>query len=90
MNMKTVWKFEIEEQDFIELNLPVGAKPLSVHPQIEGIFMWVLLDPNEKQMEQRYFRLCGTGHPMDDSNYEFIGTVQLLRGSLVFHLFEIL
>lgn len=86
--MKTVWKFRVTADDYFTLDLPKGAKPLSVQEQGGEVQMWCLVNDNETIYERRTFRLAGTGHPIKD-NVVFIGTFQLDGGSLVFHLFEV-
>lgn len=87
--MKTVWKYTLDEKDDITINLPLGAEILSVQEQHGEPQMWVLVDPNEVVIEQRVFRLAGTGHPIKKS-VKFIGTFQLFGGSFVGHLFEVI
>jgi hypothetical protein len=92
--MKTIWKYEIPMLDYFELEIPAGAKILSV--QVQGtddllllgkVFIWALVDPDALRTK-RLFRLARTGHQiMDDGN--FIGTFQLYNGKLVYHLFDI-
>jgi hypothetical protein len=86
--MKTVWKFEIHTDDYVNINLPKGAKPLSIQQQGDSVQLWCLVDPNETVYETRTFRLAGTGHPITD-DVEYIGTFQLFGGSFVGHLFEV-
>lgn len=91
----TVWKYPIDptDGDEVTLELPAGARVLSfgVPPEDAHAFaIWVLVDPNETEMEKRYFRFAGTGHPIyriaDDLT--FIGTVKT-NDLLMFHLFEV-
>lgn len=86
--MKTIWKTQIIPDDYIELFLPKGAKPLSVQVQNDEPLLWLLCD-QDAVYEQRTFRLVATGEIVKDENLEFIGTFQLSGGSLVFHLFEV-
>ena len=86
--MQTVWKYEINSDDYVSLNLPLGAKPLEVQKQHGHVYLWCLVDPQQTIHEKRTFRLAGTGHPIKD-NVDFIGTFQLDGGALVFHLFEV-
>lgn len=88
--MKTVWKYQITSNDYIEISLPIGAKVLSVHEQRGEVFIWILVNQEENVYETRKFRLAGTGHSISDENIKFIGTFQLYSGSFVGHLFEIL
>jgi hypothetical protein len=87
--MKTVWKYELSSDDYLSIDLPICSKPLSVQEQYGVPQLWILVDPNENVFETRKFRFCGTGHPIKESNIEFIGTFQLYQGSFVGHLFEI-
>jgi hypothetical protein len=82
-----VWKFEVEPDEF-ELAMPRGARVLSVGMQRERVQMWALVDPSAP-VEQRRFRMAGTGHPIKDpEELRFVGTFQVHGGALVFHLFE--
>jgi hypothetical protein len=38
-------------------------------------------------MEERYFRIYGTGHTMPEACGKYIGTVQ--QGAFVWHVFEV-
>jgi hypothetical protein len=87
---QTVWKYTLQADDIVELDLPLGAKPLSIQEQNGEPQLWVLVNPNEQVYEKRVFRLSGTGHPITNENLQFIGTFQLYGGSFVGHLFEIL
>ena len=87
--MSTVWKFELDSDDYNEISLPLGATPLSVQEQNGHVQLWCLCNPNETSYETRKFRLCGTGHSIKEKNISFIGTFQLYGGSFVGHLFEI-
>lgn len=87
--MRTVYKYNIPTSDVFELQLPRGAKPLSVEVQMERMCMWVEVS-TEEPLEPRTFRICGTGHGIPAAEWhEFIGTLFLDGGALVFHVFEI-
>jgi hypothetical protein len=87
--MSTVWKYELYIDDYIIVSLPRGAKPLTVQSQKEKVYLWCLVNPHENNLEERIFRLAGTGHPIVDNNLFYIGTFQLYDGSFVGHLFEV-
>jgi hypothetical protein len=60
--------------------------------QAEVACIWALVD-TERPTVDRKFWMFGTGHPIDERDVEldalyFIDTVQLLGGTLVFHVFE--
>ena len=88
--MLTVWKYKVSNDDCFEIELPINSKLLSVQVQFHEVYLWCLVNPKEKAIQKRKFRLAGTGHLINENNLEFIGTFQLLNGGLVFHLFEIL
>lgn len=89
MPTKTIWKFPIPCEDIFKLDLPLGAKVLTVQTQIGTPCIWVLVDP-EMEETPYWFRLAGTGHPLDPVESEtYVGTFQLRDGALVFHLFQL-
>lgn len=82
-----IWKYPLECQDYVFLDMPVGAKPLTVQVQNGTPCLWAIVDPGEPK-RTRGFRIIGTGHPFyGDAKY--IGTFQLHDGELVFHVFEV-
>ena len=86
-----VYKYPINEfSDYIGMEMPQGAKILTVQMQYDVPCIWALVDP-DMPLEQRVFRLAGTGHPIYESliNLDYIGTFQMSRGDLIFHLLEI-
>ncbi len=82
----TIWKFPVPVADSFAVNMPVGARLLSVQVQHGEPVMWALVDP-AASMELRRFHVYGTGHPVGSEAGEFVGTFQIHGGSLVFHLF---
>lgn len=90
--MLTIWKYEVPPEDYFELSLPLGAKPLTVQIQGTKPEMWILLDKDETIYVNRQFRVAGTGdlisEPIDALRY--IGTFQLYGGSLIFHVLEVM
>lgn len=87
--MKTIWKYTIIPKHF-KHNIPSGGKVLSVGEQFGEICIWVEVDP-ENQTEEREFKAYGTGHPIFDATEfkrEFLGTVMLEGGALIFHVYE--
>ena len=92
--MKTVWKYSLPIEDCSELRMQKGAQILCVGFQgipdlgvATAIQIWARVDTDAIQ-EKRKFRVYGTGHPMPDYPGEYIGTVQLAHGALVFHVFD--
>jgi hypothetical protein len=84
--MKAVYKYRVHPYEEFTL-LPDGAKILSVGEQDESIYIWALVNPAILAQTPRRIRAYGTGHPIEDGERVFIGTVQM-RNGLVFHFFE--
>lgn len=89
--MLTIYKYPIPIEDHFTLELPEGAKILTVQAQRDIPQLWAMVD-SETKKETRYFRLGRTGYPLDDDYLRVInhiGTFQIENGTLAFHLFEI-
>ena len=89
-SMAKVYKYRLSILDEQVVNMPKGAKVLSVQSQNGAPCIWAAVNPDETECERRKFRMAGTGHPIDDSLVnDYIGSFMLYDGALVFHLFEI-
>jgi len=96
--MITVYKYYLDPLvSPTAIVMPRGAKILSSQVQRGIVCMWALVD-TEAPMESRRFQLLETGQPalasLAGSEFSifgdgFIGTVQLMEGSYVLHLFEV-
>lgn len=85
----TIWKYDLKPN--CEVELPIGAKVLSVGEQYNEVKMWVQVDPTETKKELRQFILVGTGMNGELSgNEQFIGTAICYSGALVLHVFEVI
>ena len=88
--MKTIWKFVLPVEDFVGFEMPRGAQILTVQVQNNQICMWALVDPTAPK-DRRHFQVVGTGHPFKNwQQCNYIGSVQMLQGELVFHVYEML
>jgi hypothetical protein len=85
---RRIFKYPVEMRDHFQISLPEGADILAVQVQRDQPVMWALVDP-EKPLTQRWFRVAGTGHLIEEDHLGHIGTFQLYAGDLVFHLFEV-
>ena len=84
----TIWKYRVPIQDRFLLMMPAGAVVLKVDIQRGEPYLWALVNESMPAMDDRAFRLLGTGQPADDVNpRNYVGTFQMYAG-LVFHLFE--
>ncbi len=88
-HVKKIFKYPLAVTDEQAVFLPQGTKPLSVQTQHEEPQLWVLVDPEEPVLIRHTVRIFGTGHPVDIDleQYDFMGTFQMSRGNLVFHVF---
>ena len=91
--VKKIYKYELEVTDEQIIKMPEGAKILCVQVQREIPCLWAIVDTEKKDKpEKRKIVTRGTGHPLSYgiNHTEYIGTFQLLDGSFVGHVFEIL
>lgn len=87
--MKTVYKFQLGITDVQTIQMPKGAKILTVQVQSAyGPCVWALVDPSQ-ELENVKIRIAGTGHPIKEDIVKYIGSFQLQGGALVFHAFVI-
>lgn len=83
-----IYKYELpEEPGVFFLELPKGAEVLSVANQHDQACMWAAVD-NEAVKERRGFAVVMTGGE-PPKNGRFLGTVLLLGGVRVHHIFEV-
>lgn len=89
--MKRIWKYEVPVTDRPSLQLSLGAKLLHFGvDQYGDVTLWILID-DEQAVEERNFRIYGTGRPIPEEDLQslgYIGTAMTPAG-LVWHLFEV-
>ena len=86
--MLTVWKFELEGNTNIEVEIPEGAEILTFATQRHKPCLWCLVNTKNRK-ETRRFLLAATGRSLDNEKViDYIGTIQLEGGNLIYHLFE--
>lgn len=82
----TIWKFPIDATTRQAVHLPKGAKVLSCQFQRDQLCLWAMVDPTE-ETERRLVWLIGTGNEVPSPPLTFVCTVQVMGGSLIFHVF---
>lgn len=89
--MKTIYKYELKEDtcDVQVVKMPIDSKILSIQLQCGKLCIWAFVD-TKRENEERHFYIIGTGYPAPDNPSEYIGTFQLLGGSFVGHVFELI
>lgn len=87
--MKTIWKFKLEITDIQTISMPVGAEILCVQMQGSDPCLWAIVTDHESIPKMNItLRTYGTGHPIDSTKEQYIGTYQSMSGQLVFHVFK--
>jgi len=72
-----------------KLELPIGAKIISVQVQNLSPCMWYLFDESVSTQKKRNFRIVGTGTKFDETqDMKHLGSYILEKSGSVFHLFE--
>jgi hypothetical protein len=88
--MKTIWKYLLKEDNDQSIDLPIGAKILSVQFQNDSLYLWAIVD-DEADTERRVVAIIGTGQKCWCADWEYLGTVQIeLKVQcdyLVWHIF---
>lgn len=85
--MNRIWKTTLrDDEDEQTVTMPKGAKPLSVQVQKGEIALWFLCDEAAEPVARRV-KSFGTGHGLEGSPGDFLGTVQLIGGDFVLHYF---
>ena len=85
MSEETIWKVSVPITDVVTRELPEGFVPLAVQLQHGAPKLWVRVRPNAPTVPTT-FRWHGTGRSPERLG-DYIGTVQVEGGALVFHLF---
>lgn len=83
--MKVIYKYDLTPT----VLLPKGASVLKAGMQNGGLYIWALVDPNEKTHIEKTFEVIGTGHPFEHNGlkYRFIDTI--FDGPFVWHIWEV-
>lgn len=83
---RSIWKFPLPMRGGVEM--PKGARILSVHMQNGQPQVWALVDPQAPLVKRR-LRVYGTGWDvLDDPVGVFLGTYLIEGGQYVFHVFD--
>lgn len=85
-NMKSIWKYPLKVTDEQRVEITIGSDILSVLNQNEQIVMYVAVS-DSPTIIARQVCIRGTGHPAGEIPPDFLGSVSLHGGSLVFHVF---
>lgn len=82
-----IHKYELDE-GVCTFQLPVSAKPIHVAEQRGKLCVWVEFEANDFARTEHTFEVVGTGVPFQKADFNHIGTVLLMGGSLVLHVYH--
>jgi len=86
--MLSIWKYPLEITDEQDIEMPAAAKILSVQFQHGGLCLWAQVCPSDLPVSRKII-IHGTGHEFrNDQVLEYIATVQMYDGKLVWHIYE--
>lgn len=93
--MRKIYKYLLEHSGSHNthciISMPKDSELLTIQLQHGEKQLWALVDPNQKELEDRHFLIFGTGHEIKLlNNIKYIATVQEMGGGLVWHIFEII
>ncbi len=84
--MKRIYKYEFEDGRGVEM--PIGAKILTIQNQNNRAYIWALVD-TDVECDFRYFTIVGTGQDFPEADdFTYINTIQ--DGPFVWHIFELI
>lgn len=87
-----IYKYTITPNCII--SMPEGSRILCVKEQEDNIRLWALADPTFTVFIERRFLTVPTGSVFEVDNLttgiEYIDTVSLENGRLIFHIFEVI
>ena len=86
--MKKIYKYTLKLDVIQAVLIPGFVRILSVHNQKDAVNVWIETDTAlpEKTVN---FHIYGTGNVVNSNvELDFIGTVHLYDGELVFHVFS--
>ena len=84
----SIWKYRLDVADEQIITMPRFAKILTAELQQGEPSIWVHVDPDERLVPHSIL-MVGTGHQREDLvGVDYVGTVQMHGGSLVFHVFD--
>lgn len=84
--MKTIFKYHLSITEEQVLEVPRSFKPLCVQLQNGAIQVWGEVDPHSDILHLPFF-VVGTGGVVPPEATHYVGTVQMMGGNLVWHVY---
>lgn len=87
--MKVIYKHHLKDERN-EIFLPEGSVPLTAQAQQGKIMVWVRQDKDSNSSVIHRFIVVGTGQGEVGDEWEYLSTVQINGGSLIYHVFHMI
>lgn len=89
---RRIYKYLVDGTS-VPISMPRGAQILHVAVQEGRPYLWALVDLAVPEAK-RLLRVVGTGHPLPSADSTeplgvYVGTVLMLEGTLVLHVFDL-
>jgi len=85
--LRTIYKYPLQVIDEQAIKIHGGSKILTVQVQAGIPCLWVEVETTNTMSSRRIF-VHGTGHTVHEDAEDYIGSFQLMNGSLVFHVYS--
>jgi len=87
--LNTIYKFHVAGKDQQIVHIKGFRKLLTVEEQYNSIVLYAEVDTENEDITEIPIRVAGTGHSLDGigDNYRYLGTVKIMEGRLVFHVY---
>lgn len=87
--MQAIWKIVLRIADAQVVNLPRGSEILCVQMQRGEPCIWFKVpDVQDPVGEPHEIRIYGTGNQRKIIDGDYIGTIQMYDGGLIFHVYS--
>jgi hypothetical protein len=83
--MRVIYKYELVRT----IDLPINSQVLKAGMQNGGMYIWVLIDPTEKETYQSNFEIIGTGHNFEFDYLTHTYIDSLFDGPFVWHIWQV-
>ncbi len=74
-----VYKYPVRVNTVETIDLPLGAKPLSIAFQYDKVYIYALVKPEEQKTVSVQVIVAGTGEPLpeDIDTFTYLNTIQM-------------
>ena len=83
--MQVIYKYELTR----EVTLPINSQVLKAGMQNGSMYIWVLIDLNEKETYKSKFEILGTGHSFEFDYLTHTYIDSLFDGPFVWHIWQV-